>query len=91
MTTLNTMTEGQTTISDFESYGSGWAWTTIRAAFDFRTGQVEAVAYSFRTSQQGNGLWIDGKQVYGTCQFSLPGYDRTAARRKALRFVKGAW
>ena len=88
--TLDTMTEGQAVITDFESYGQGWTWTLVRGEYSNWTHRVEAVTYVFRTNQQGNGLWIDGKQVHGTMQFHMP-YDRTAARRKARRFVQSAW
>lgn len=83
--TQQTTTEGFVGIADFESYGQGWCWTVITNEYNYWAHGVEQVARQFRTNQQGNGLWIDGKQVKGTAQFSLP-YDRTAARRKARRF-----
>ena len=40
--------------------------------------------HHIHTNNEGQGLWIDGKQVTGTCQFSAPKSDsgiRSAIRR----------
>lgn len=87
---MSTTTEGFVGISDFESYGRGWSWTVITNEYSNWTHSVEQVARQFRTNLDGNGLWIDGKQVKGTVQFHMPA-DRTAARRKARRFSENGY
>ncbi len=39
------------------------------------------------TNANGHGLWIYGKQIYGTSQFSIPA-NHTAARQKIRRTVR---
>jgi hypothetical protein len=45
----------------------GWMWnvTTESEVSD------EMVTREYNTNPEGEGLWCDGKQVLGTCQFSL--------------------
>ena len=39
----------------------------------------------FYTDNDGCGLWINNKQIKGTCQFSLFGYSKSGARKKINR------
>lgn len=58
---------------------NGWQWEITRES-DVST---EMVTRSYRTNHEGEGLWVDGKQALGTCQFSLRVAD---VRGKIKRF-----
>jgi hypothetical protein len=67
-------------ISDMESYGRGWAWTLIA-----REGS-EDLTLMCRTSQDRDGLWVNGRQILGTSQFRLSADKRTAMRQIIRRW-----
>lgn len=71
------MTSATTTysISDMETYGRGWAWTLM-----VNDGGEEMIL-ACRTSQDRDGLWVNGRQILGTTQFSLSADKRTAQRQ----------
>lgn len=41
---------------------------------------VDGTTYALGTDREGNGLWVDGKQVLGTSQFTLNGVKDKAAK-----------
>lgn len=65
-------------ISDMESYGRGWRWT-----LNWQEGG-EWQALACRTSQDRDGLWVNGRQILGTTQFTLS-HDKRTAQRQILR------
>lgn len=60
----------------------GWQWD-LTTESDV---SEEMVTREYRTNLEGEGLWCDGKQVLGTCQFSLNVND---VRGKIRRFFTG--
>lgn len=67
-------------ISDMEQYGRGWTWTLLITEGD------EQQALSCRTSQDRDGLWVNGRQILGTTQFTLSADKRTAMRQIVRRW-----
>lgn len=57
----------------------GWQWKVTSES------QIsdELITTKYRTNYEGEGLWCDGKQILGTCQFSLNVKD---VRGKIRRF-----
>lgn len=45
----------------------GWQWDLTAESYV----SEEMLTRKCRTNHEGEGLWVDGKQVLGTCQFSL--------------------
>jgi len=41
---------------------------------------VDGKRFALGTDRDGNGLWVDGKQVLGTAQFTLNGVKNQAAK-----------
>ena len=41
---------------------------------------VDGELFIIGTDRDGNGLWVDGKQVMGTAQFTLNGVKNVAAK-----------
>jgi hypothetical protein len=89
---MNTELEyGFAGISDFNQYGQGWEWVAVFNEYSNWTHSMQQVVRTFSTNQHGNGLWIDGKQVRGTAQFSMS-YNRKNASAKAKRMMeRGDW
>lgn len=50
------------------------------------TSRYTEMTITAATNDSGNGLWINGKQVEGTAQFTAP-TDHTKARAKIRRYI----
>ena len=69
-------------ISDLERCGQfGWDWVLL-----FREPSGHEFASTYRTSGDGDGLWLNGRQVEGTTQFQLP-----ARRDRAIKAILRHW
>jgi hypothetical protein len=75
-------------IETLERYGSrGWEWTVRWRDYNFESGSWDVRRAEYRTSHDGDGLWLslpsgEWKQLQGTCQYSLPASEKAA--RKAI-------
>jgi hypothetical protein len=78
MATINNVNTAYS-ISDMESYGRGWSWTLVIE----EAGEQQMLMC--RTSQDRDGLWVNGRQILGTTQFSLSA-DKRTAQRQILRY-----
>ena len=77
-----TVAHDEMAISDMETYGRGWSWTLVRGEEGYGADDtVYQVAYACHTNQDGEGLWVNGKQVAGTSQFHLSANKQTAKRQ----------
>lgn len=54
-------------IRNLVPYGDGWSWEWFKP--------FDNVWKPCNTNKSGEGLWIDDKQVLGTCQFEIDAGD----------------
>lgn len=80
---MGTTKDGTTiTISDMERRGSfGWEWTLL-----FREASGYEFVRMYHTSGDGDGLWLNGRQIEGTTQFQVP-----SRRDRAVRTILRHW
>lgn len=58
-----------------EKHVGGWQW-----AIEDDLG----IVFEYHTDKDGNGLWRNGKQLLGTCQYSAP-ITRSGMRKRIMK------
>lgn len=67
-------------VLNLDPYGSGWSFTIAFSEWCFSSGVWERREQYYRTNKFGEGLWMNEKQITGTCQYELPSeYDEALA------------
>lgn len=69
------------TVSPVTEDDGRFEWT---ASVTDTTDEFDSYTVAYHTNRDGEGLWVNGQQVEGTCQFSLAGVSASTRRRRVL-------